>query len=688
MALTPLDLSIICIPFIVVFVFALYLKRYMRSVADFLAASRTAGRFLICTASAEVAALFGVAGWELIAKSGFCLSLWGMFGAMVTLFMILVGFVGYRFRETRVLTFHQFFEVRYSRSLRVGAGLLNFLAGIVGFGIMPGVMARFVVYFAGLPVEWHLFGRAVPTFALLMPVFLGFALYYTVSGGQVTVMLTDALEGVISGLLYIVVGIAVVMMFSWKQAAVALASGPPGQSYINPFDTTGHIDFNIWYPLIGILISIYNFRGISAFSAAAKSAHEAKMAGVLGWWRGFVGTGFGTVIAVAAFTLLHHPDFAGQAARVDSILSTIDAESVRNQMRIPVAIRLMLPDGIRGAFFTIGLFGVIANFGASLHGLGGMFVQDVVLPFRKTQMDPRRHILLLRCGAVLVALFGFIFSLTFTTTDALLLFGTLAAAIYMGGAGAVVIGGLYWKGGTTQGAWVSMVLGATLALGGRVIQESWQAFQPWAVAQLGAGGLGGYLAAHPDRCPINSQWMTLYIVILCTACYVGVSLLARRAPFDLERMLHRGRYTLERIDEPNAAVLARRKFSFGSLIGIDEHYTLGDKITAVGIFAWEFGSNAIGLLIVLWNVFLWRWPDSWWLVWFGIRGVLLIPLIGLVVVIALSIGAVRDMIRLLAALKTVIRNDDDDGMVRDHHNVGEPAGNGATNKGGRDPAGR
>ncbi len=672
MALTPLDLSIICVPFVVVFLFALHLKRYMRSVADFLAASRTAGRFLICTASAEVAALFGVAGWEMIARSGFCLNLWGMFGAMVTLFMILVGFVGYRFRETRVLTFHQFFEVRYSRSLRIGAGLLNFLSGIIGFGIMPGVMSRFVVYFAGLPIETSLFGHAVPTYSLVMLAFLGFALFYTVSGGQVTVMLTDALEGVISGALYIVVGAAVVMMFSWKQAAVALTSGPPGQSYINPFDTTGHADFNVWYILIGIVISVYSFRGISAFSTAAKSAHEAKMAGVLGWWRGFVGTGFGTVIAVAAFTVLHNPEFAAQAARVREVLDSIDAPSVRSQMEIPVAIRVMLPDGIRGAFFAIGLFGVIANFGAALHNFGGMFVQDVILPFRKTQLAPKAHILMLRCGAVAVAVFGFLFSLLFTTTDALLLFGTLAGAIYMGGAGAVVIGGLYWKGGATQGAWVSMALGAVLALAGRVLQESWHAFQPWAVAHLGPGGLQSYLAAHPDRCPINSQWMALYILLLCSASYVLVSKLARREPFNLDRMLHRGPYAIEKIDEPNAPKLARKKFSFGALIGIDEHYTPGDKATAIGIFVWEFGSNAIGLAIVLWNIFIWKWPDSWWLAWFGIRGVLLIPLIGLAVVVWLSIGAVRDMIRLLAALKTVARDDADDGTVRGHPNVGEP----------------
>lgn len=670
MCLTKLDLAIIAVPFVIVTVFSLYLRRYMRSVADFLAASRTAGRYLICTASAETGAAFAVASMEVTAKTGFSLNLWGMFNAMTTLFMILTGYVLYRFRETRALTFHQFLEVRYSRGFRVFAGLLGFLAGVVGFGIAPGVMARFVVYFAGLPTMLHVGGLAVPTFAVLMVLFLGFALFYTISGGQVTVMLTDALEGIISGLLYIVVGIAVVILFTWRQACTVLVSGTPGQSYVNPFDTTHHVDFNVWYMLIGIVMNIYNYRGISTFSAAAKTAHEAKMAGILGWWRGFVGTGFITLIALAAFTVLHHPDFADKQAAINGVLATMENDAVRSQMQMPVAIRMMLPAGVRGAFFTIGLFGVIASFGAALHGLGGTFVQDVVLPFRRSQLDPKRHIRWLRLGNFGVALFGFIFSLFFIPSDALVLFGTLTGAIYMGGAGAVVIGGLYWKRGTTQGAWVAMILGCVLALAGRIGYETWtHGLHAWLLQHTGPGAVHEYLLTHASRFPLNAQWMTLYIAIICTVSYVVVSLLTQEEGFDMDRMLHRGKYALEQSAAPNMA--AKRVFSLGKLIGIDEHYTVGDKFIAIGIFTWEFGSNFIGLIILLWNLLFWHWTDSWWLGWFGIRNVLLVTLIGFFVAIWISIGAIQDMRRLLQLLRTVERNDADDGRVRNHHNVGE-----------------
>jgi SSS family solute:Na+ symporter len=270
-----------------------------------------------------------------------------------------------------------------------------------------------------------------------------------------------------------------------------------------------------------------------------------------------------------------------------------------------------------------------------------------------------------------VAVFGFVFSMLYTPTDALMLFGVLTGAIYAGGAGAVVIGGLYWKRGTTQGAWTAMIISMVLALASRVLLDGWKYIHPHLVQWAGPGAIGDYLALHPNACPINGQWMTFGIILLCGLAYIVVSLLTHEQGFEMDRMLHRGKYAIEQMAEPNQAA-QKRRFTLGRLFGIDEHYTLGDKFIAVGILTWEFGSNLIGLVIVLWNLFLWPWTDWGWLMWQGIRGVLLIPLIGFIVVFWLSIGAIRDMVRLIRQLKTVTCNDADDGMVRDHHNLGEP----------------
>ena len=110
--------------------------------------------------------------------------------------------------------------------------------------------------------------------------------------------------------------------------------------------------------------------------------------------------------------------------------------------------------------YLLGLFAAVI-FGCAIscddtyvHAWGSIFIQDVVLPIRKRPFKtPGNHLLALRLSIVGVALFGFIFSILFPMKGYIFMFFALTGAIYLGGAGAVIIGGLYWKRGTTAAAW-------------------------------------------------------------------------------------------------------------------------------------------------------------------------------------------------------------------------------------------
>ena len=112
-------------------------RRYMRSVADFLAAGRTAGRYLLSVSQgmAAVGAITIVANLEMNFRAGFAMSWWGLSMGLVVMIMAVTGWVVYRFRATRCLTMAEFFERRYSRRFRIFAGLLAFTAGLINFGI-------------------------------------------------------------------------------------------------------------------------------------------------------------------------------------------------------------------------------------------------------------------------------------------------------------------------------------------------------------------------------------------------------------------------------------------------------------------------------------------------------------------------------------------------------------------------
>lgn len=683
MTLHWIDYAIVLIPFVVVLVVSWRTRRYSKSVADFMSASRCAGRYLVCTASGEAAfgAISAVATFEYLYKAGFAISWWQTLSVPAGLLITLTGFVIYRYRETRAMTLSQFFEVRYSRGFRVFAGTVAFISGIVNYGIFPAVGARFFVNYCGMPQVLSVFGHSVPTFAVLMFLFLGFALFLTLTGGQLTIMVSDAIEGLLSGILYVVVAVALLWLFSWSQITQAMSNVPAGQSMLNPFDTAEAEDFNGWYVAIGIMGMLYTqmaWQGGHAFRSSAASPHEAKMGNILGGWRGYARSVMTTLLGICAFTYMTHPDFARDAGLVHEQLKAIDSTQIRSQMLVPVALAHLLPIGIKGAFAAIMFFAMIAVDGSYMHSWGSILVQDVIVPFQKQPMTPRRHIRLLRWAITGVAVFAFFFSLLFNQTTYIVMFFAITGAIFLGGAGCVILGGLYWKKGTTPAAWAGMITGSTLGVGGIVIQQVWDGLNASLIQMIdnvrgpgAAGGLLGsmrdYLATHADKFPINGQFIFFLSMVLASTMYVVVSLLTHKEDFNLDRMLHRGQYAING-DSPASN---RRTWTWGSLMGFDREFTLGDKIISGSVFVWSMFWFAVFVVMTLWYL-LHPWPLGVWSTYWYINSILMPLLIGVVTTVWFTWGGARDLIRLFRDLPNISRNPLDDGSVVDHHNLGEP----------------
>ncbi|TAN36990.1 MAG: sodium:proline symporter [Verrucomicrobia bacterium] len=640
MQMQGIDWLMVLLPLVLVVWLTLRTRRYTRSVADFMAANRCANRYLLCTAQGESSygLISAVAGFEMIYVAGFTILWWQKLTVASSLLLALSGYVIYRYRQTRAMTMAQFLEQRYSRNFRVFAGLVAFTSGVVNFGIFPAVGARFFVYFCGLPETVTLADWAVPTFALLMLLFVGIALALTIAGGQITILIATFLEGLVSGVFYLVVSVALLMVFRWDQIIGALANQPPGRSLLNPFDALQLRDFNIWYVLLGIFTSLYaygSWQGGHAFKSSAASPHEAKMANILGNWRTYARSLMFTLLAVCAYTFMHHADFAAGAQVVGVQLHGIANPAIQKQMTVPVALAHLLPVGVRGILAAILLFAMLACDGSYMHSWGSIFVQDVILPLRKKALEPAAHLRLLRWAIAGVALFAFFFSLFFKQTDYILMFFAITGAIYSG-AGAVIVGGLYWRKGTTPAAWVSMITGSTLAVTGLVIRQ-----------------------LHPDF-PINGVWMQFMAQLCAIATYIVISLLTCRRDYDLDLLLHRGAYAVEA--NTSTAAPEQKKITWGRLAGFDAEFTHGDKWIAGGLFAWTLFWLGVFFVGLAWN-FMQPWPLAWWAGYWRVVGVFAPLLIGIFTTIWFTIGGLRDLRRFFIKLATVQRDTRDDGRV-------------------------
>lgn len=642
----------------------IYSRRYMRGVSDFLAADRMAGRYLLTVAGGFYGAVSLVALWEMVYNTGLPPQWWGMMNLPVGLFLGLTGFIIYRFRQTRALTLAQFFEIRYSRKFRYFAGMLCWLSGILNYGVFPLVSANLIVYFLGLPDQFCFAGVLFQTYWAVMAIYLCVAVYIACSGGQVAIMITDFIQGAFLLLIFAVVICFLLFNYRWNDIIAGLNIGvPEGMSLINPFAGSSNSDFDIWYFIIGLLGAIYNvksWQGNSGYNAAARTPHEAVIANVIANWRTIVSSICVILIPLVAYTVLHLPKFAEEAQEINRALNAIDNEFLRNQMTVPVFLRHALPVWLSGLFAALILCCAISCDDSYIHAWGSIFIQDVVLPIRNKPFEStEKHLLYLRLSIIGVALFGFIFSIFFPLKGYILMFFALTGALYLGGAGAVIIGGLYWKRGTTAAAWTALTAGTLIGFGGICIQQIWPLLAPWLLQRF-PGSV--FLQNNPTEFPLNGQWIYFWAMVISSVCYIVVSLVGKKTVFDMDKLLHRGKFAVESDQVQGDAQIVNKRFSLKRLLGVTPEFSRFERILFYSTFAWLMGWWLVFIIGVAVNIF-YHIPDSIWSIYWYYY-ILISVVLGIICTVWIFSGGVRDAIRMFRDLRKSRVDQSDDGFVR------------------------
>ena len=233
----------------------IYCNRFMRNAADFLAASRCAGRYVLSISEgiAGFAVVNSVGTWEAFLKSGFAATWWGFISAPFALMLALFAWISYRMRETRCFTLAQFYEVRYSRKLRIGAGILTWVSGVVNYGIFPAVSVRFFMFFCRLPKYVEFCGINWDVYGVMLFFAIGLGVFFAAFGGQIAIMVTDFLQGVMCNVAFVIFIFFIFKLgdwdisggfVSWDEIAGAL-NKQSGTSHINPFDCNNYTDFEL-----------------------------------------------------------------------------------------------------------------------------------------------------------------------------------------------------------------------------------------------------------------------------------------------------------------------------------------------------------------------------------------------------------------------------------------------------------
>lgn len=763
-----IDWLITLVPLVLVLWLGIHSRRYVRGVADFLAAGRVAGRYVISVGDlqAGLAVITLVAGSEQRYQCGLGVGFWGRIATPIMIFISLTGFVLYRFRQTRALSMGQFLETRYNRPLRIVAAFVRTVAEMITNAIGPAVAARFFIYFIGLPSSVSIFGVEISMYAIVVGLVLLLAMMVIWPGGRISLLVTDALQGLMSYPIFVIFTVFILTEMSWLQdVAPLMLDRVPGESFLNPMDVGSLRDFNLFATAVMIIGSVLN-RGAwmgNDTSGCGRTPHEQKMAGILGAWR----TGFASMmmalLGIFAIVVMQGDRFAGTAKEVRTVLinrisenavpdervrgelvsrtqaipptkhthgvdepysqknnpdtpylntaervldeaaqaqiaaqhldpESMDAESIKGkhkgmfqefktlyyQMMPPTILRLKLPVGLMGLFVLLMVMLMISTDDSRIFNASSTIIQDVVMPFRKKPFERNQHLWWLRISAVAVCVFFFCVSMFFAQLDFIVMFINIMCALWLGAAGPIMIGGLYTRWGTTTGAFCALIFGSGTSFLGLIFQRNWaEHIYPFLVNH-------GYLVyvqavfdfvtrlcspvvvwkMSPEKFPINSFEVYFLAMIFGCSSYVIGSFLTCRKRYNLDRMLHRGEYSTGE-SKPQSPWTWKNVYS--KLIGIDEEYTLGDRIIAWSVFyysiVWGFGCTFVG--IAVWN-FISPWPNEWWAWYTYFDNIILSIAIGLVSTVWFMIGGIVDIRRLFRDLAARIDNPLDDGWVEDH----------------------
>ena len=430
-------------------------KKFLGDVSHYLVAGRELGLYVgIATlAATEIGTITYMYNGELGYRFGFASFAAALISGLVMTVVGRTGFVISRFRELKLMTVPEFFEVRYSRGLRLVTGILVALGGILNMGVFLKIEGEFLTIVSGIPARYLV---AVMTAILLLE------LLYTVIGGMVSVVITDFLQYSLLSIATILVTIYAVHFAGWHNIVqkVAVTMGRAG------FDPIASPKFGwtflIWQILLWLsVVTCWQTTAMRMFSTRDAETSKRVMT-----WTGFIFLGRGMLPmlwGIAALTL-----FGTGALDKGVPMPVIHGHAATPIDAMPAMLAQILGPGVKGIVVAGMLAATMSVNSSYLLGWSAVISQDVVQPVRrmmgKQPLGSRAQLFVNRVANLFVSLFLMFWGLYYTPPGAVYLYLNITGTIFLAGAFVSVIGGLYWKRANTLAGYLAMVLGAAGAI--------------------------------------------------------------------------------------------------------------------------------------------------------------------------------------------------------------------------------
>ncbi len=485
-----IDWTILVVYLAVTVAIGIWVKRYVESLSGYMVAGRRIKVSLgVATfAATEIGTITFMYFGELGYVSGFSCFVIGLLAMLAYMIVGKTGFIIAALRRHRVMTIPEFYELRYSRRVRLIGGIILFLGGVLNMGIF--------LKFDGIFLS-EVMGFGPQAVSLIMVFMVLIVITYTVLGGMFSVVVTDFIQFVILSMGMLVATVAVLLRLDLVQLSNVVA-GQYGETGFNPLVNPrfGWM-FIVWIFISNIAAGALWQPGTSK-ALASESPEVAKK------------VFFYTSLTFAGRAMV--PMFWGVAA-----LALI-GPGESSTAAMPKLLGAVTPRGFLGLLVAGMLAASMSTYSAYLLAWSSVATRDVIACFRRKDFDERTTIWLTRLFAATIGVFLLVFGLWYQIPDTAFQYLFITGAMYTAGALGCVAAGIYWRRANSIGAYCALTMGALAPAAFLILEKSRESLPSW-LAFAGdvnvsgllsfvlafAGMIAGSLATQRIRRPVHLE---------------------------------------------------------------------------------------------------------------------------------------------------------------------------------------
>lgn len=413
-------------------------KKYVEDMEAYFVAGR---RVRVALGSATlIATEIGIVTFMYLGEigylTGFSSFVLGVIGAVAFLIIGKTGFIVSRLRKLKVITIPEFYELRYSKGVRLLGAIILFMGGVLNMG----VFLKFDGLFLG---EVMGFGVSRDVLFIIMTVMLIIVISYTVLGGMFSVIITDFMQFIVLSFGMFITTFFILKSVNLSDVAHAVLNYY-GEEGINPVLNSR---FG-WKFLLWMLIASVTTSGLWQPVTSKSLSAEDEIVGR----KIFTYTG----LTLAGRYMI--PMFWGVCAL------SVFGPSVNSQIAMPKLIAHVVPTGFLGLLVAGMLAASMSTYSAYLLAWSSIATRDIIQPLFKKDLGEKGSINATRVVAVLIGLYLLFFGLFYEIPTTAFQYIAVTGAMYTSGAFGCVAGGLYWKKANSTGAYVALIAGAVFPL--------------------------------------------------------------------------------------------------------------------------------------------------------------------------------------------------------------------------------